>query len=365
MSKINLTEEELAKLLEAVNGGFEPPREIAWKLFPSLAEEIRLKGEFDFSSLNRIKIPTIEYKSKRPEGYILASANLLGQSAPLQVVRRFGEPGEDGWQNLIIQGDNLQFLKTVYLNQDPLVKDKVKGKVKLIYIDPPFATKSDFQGGDGTKSYSDKINTAEFLENLRERLIFMREALAEDGSIYVHCDWRMNSHIRLVLEEVFGTDQNRAEIIWKRASAHSDSAAFGQVHECILYFSKGKKTVWNAPLTDYEEWYVERYYRYSDEDGRKFMSGDISAKGLSGGGYRYTWKGCEGLWRCPESKMRELDEAGRVYYTQNGIPRFKRFLDEMEGRPVQSLWDDIQSVVSWAQEKEEYPTQKPEALLER
>ena len=95
------------------------------------------------------------------------------------------------------------------------------------------------------------------------------------------------------------------------------------------------------------------------------MSDNLSAKGLSGGGYEYTWKGCKGLWRCPESTMAELDAEGRIYYTTNGVPRYKRFLDEMEGRPVQSVWDDIQPVVSWSQETTGYATQKPEGLLER
>ena len=147
MAKISLTEEELTKLLEAVNAGAEPTPELAGKLFPTLTEKLGQAGKFDFETLNRIKIPTIEYAGKRSEGFILASAAALGQSAPLQVVRSFGELGADGWKNLIIQGDNLQFLKTAYLNQDPLIRDKVKGKVKLIYIDPPFATKAEFQGG--------------------------------------------------------------------------------------------------------------------------------------------------------------------------------------------------------------------------
>jgi hypothetical protein len=174
MPKINLTQEELTKLLAALNDGVEPTPELAGKLFPSLMEKLGQEGKFDFETLNRIKIPTIEYAGKRSEGVILASAIALGQSAPLQVVRSFGEPGEDGWQNLIIQGDNLQFLKTFYLNQDPLIRDKVKGEVKLIYIDPPFATRADFQGGEGVKSYSDKIESAEFIENLKERLIFRK-----------------------------------------------------------------------------------------------------------------------------------------------------------------------------------------------
>ncbi len=199
MVKINLTDEELARLLEAVNGEVEPPPELAGKLFPSLLEKLGQAGKFDFETLNRIRIPTIEYAGKRSEGVILATAVALGQSAPLQVVRSFGEPGADGWRNLIVQGDNLQFLKTVYLNQDPLIKDKVKGKVKLIYIDPPFATKAEFQGGDGTKSYSDRIDTAEFIENIRERLIYCRELLSDDSSIIVHLDDRKVHYIKTLV----------------------------------------------------------------------------------------------------------------------------------------------------------------------
>ena len=107
MSKIALTDEELNKLLEAVNGGVEPSPELAGKLFPTLIEKLGQEGRFDFETLNRIKIPTIEYAGKRSEGVILASAAALGQSAPLQVVRSFGEPGEDGWRNLIIQRSTL------------------------------------------------------------------------------------------------------------------------------------------------------------------------------------------------------------------------------------------------------------------
>ena len=150
MPKINLEEEDLKKLFEAVNEGYEPPGDLIAKLFPSFFDKLKQDSKFDFQELNRYKIPTLEYAGKRQEGVILASASILGQSAPLQVVRAFGEPGEDGWRNMIVQGDNLQFLKTVFLNQDPLIKDKVKGKVKMIYIDPPFGTKSDFVANGGS-----------------------------------------------------------------------------------------------------------------------------------------------------------------------------------------------------------------------
>jgi len=246
MSKITLTEEELTKLLGAVNAGAEPSPELAGKLFPTLMEKLGQAGKFDFETLNRIKIPTIEYAGKRSEGVILASAAALGQSAPLQVVRSFGEPGDDGWKNLIIQGDNLQFLKTAYLNQDPLVRDKVKGKVKLIYIDPPFATKSEFQGSEGTRSYSDKVATAEFLENLRERLVFLREILADDGSIYIHLDWRKVHQVKVIMDELFGDGSLQSQIIWQRHDPHNDAVSqYGRIHDTILWYSKCTKPVYN------------------------------------------------------------------------------------------------------------------------
>jgi DNA modification methylase len=198
-----------------------------------------------------------------------------------------------------------------------------------------------------------------------ERLKLMHNLLAEDGSIYVHCDWRVTAHLRIILEDIFGIGNYRSEIIWKRTSAHSDSSNYGAVQDTIHFATKSPKYIWKNPKAEYEEWYVERYYRYTDKDGRKFMSDNLSASGLSGGGYRYEWKGKVGFWRCPVTTMERLDNEGRIYYTENGIPRLKRYLEEMEGKPVQSLWDDIQPVVSWSQETANYPTQKPEALLER
>lgn len=153
-------------------------------------------------------------------------------------IRTFGDPAPDGCRNLIVQGDNLQFLKTVYLNQDPLIKDKVKGKGKLFYNDPPFTTKSDFQSKDGATSYSDKIESAEFLENLRERLIFMREALAEDGSIYLHCDWRMNGYFRILLDEVFGKEFMCNDISWCYTRPSKPAKFFPRVHDTIFFFAK-------------------------------------------------------------------------------------------------------------------------------
>lgn len=150
------------------------PEDLKYFLFPTLQEEYELS-----------------YAGKMRKEDLLADED--GTFAiPLQVDRVFNdgiyEAFEDDWRNMIVFGDNLQFLKTINENKDPIIKDKVKGKVKLIYIDPPFATQDEFQNKDGAKAYNDKKQGAEFLEFLRRRLILAREILAEDGTIYVHMD---------------------------------------------------------------------------------------------------------------------------------------------------------------------------------
>lgn len=250
MSKINLSEEDFQILQKCLNDGVEPPQELARKLFPSLY------SAFDFKTLKDSKIPTIEYQGKRSEAAILNEASAFGGGSPLQLERCFDggkinkkatqltlfkesqTEYDSNWRNLIVQGDNLQFLKTCYLNQDPIIKDKIKGKVKLICIDPPFATKSDFISSEGEDSYADKLDRAEFIENIRERCIYLRELLDSDGSIYVHLDYRMHYFIRVVFDELFGKDNFMSEIIWKRTSAHSDSKTFANVHDVILFYSK-------------------------------------------------------------------------------------------------------------------------------
>ncbi|MFA6109173.1 MAG: site-specific DNA-methyltransferase [Candidatus Latescibacterota bacterium] len=312
-------------------------------------------------------IEVIEEGRTSREGLLDAQMGLFGA--------RSKGPEESGWRNKLIWGDNL-------LVEASLLKD-FAGKVDLIYIDPPFAIGADFSFkapiGEGKaevlkeaslleqKAYRDTWSAGiqSYVAMMAQRLTVMRDLLSPVGSLYVHCDYGVNSHLRLVLDELLGPDQFRAEIIWKRTSAHSDSLTYGQVHESILFYTRLGDYIWNNPVAAYEEWYVERYYRYRDSDGRRFMSGDLSASGLSGGGYEYTWKGIKGIWRCPESTMARLDAESRIFYTENGVPRYKRYLEEMEGRPVQSLWDDIQPVVSWSDETTGYATQKPEALLER
>lgn len=244
MAKLDLAEEEKQRIIEAINNDTEPPEELMHKLFPRLAEK------YDVATLDRAKIATLEYSGKRSEAAILNQASHFDGGSPLQVERCFekgrltGETqltlfnqtqaDDTGWRNLIVQGDNLQFLKTCCQNNDPLIKDKVKGKVKLVCIDPPFATKSDFQGAGDEKSYSDKVASAEFIEGLRERLVYLRENLAADGAIYTHLDSKMTHYIKIILDEIFGKNRFLNEIIWQRTSARSDSHSYNHIHDTIL-----------------------------------------------------------------------------------------------------------------------------------
>jgi adenine-specific DNA-methyltransferase len=384
MSDINLTEQEAQTLLRCLNDRVEPPEELANKLFP------KLYAGFDFKTLNRASIPTIEYAGKRSEAAILNEASAFGAGSPLQIVRFFrggkfqkeiqqleliketGPTYETGWKNMIVQGDNLQFLKTCYLDQDPLIRGKVRGKVKLVYMDPPFATKADFEGGEGEDSYSDKVDRAEFIEQLRERLIFMRELLANDGSIYVHLDQRMSHYLKIVLDEIFGRAQFINQVIWKRQTAHSDigqgSRHLGPIHDVLLLYTRTDHFCWNMQYMPYSEEYVTSFYKHIEpETGRRYRLSDITGPGGAGkGNPYYEFMGVTRYWRFSHERMKELYREGRIVQTKPGsVPAQKRYLDEMPGVPLQDLWLDINIVAPQAQERLDYPTQKPEALLER
>lgn len=184
------------QLIDFLKQGKDIPAEYQEVLFPINHKEYELT-----------------YKGKMPKEQILAIGE-EPQSVPFQVVKTFDEKTAEEWQNLLIFGDNFQILKTIFDNKDELIKDSAKGKVKLIYIDPPFATADEFANKDGAKAYSDKIKGAEFIEFLRQRLILAKEILASDGSIYVHLDAKMSHYIKIILDEVFGKNNFQNEIVW-------------------------------------------------------------------------------------------------------------------------------------------------------
>jgi len=197
------------------------------------------------------------------------------------------------------------------------------------------------------------------------RLLELHRVLKPMGSLYLQCDPTASHYLKILLDGILGAFNFRNETIWKRTSGHSDAKRFGPVHDTIFFYTKTDNFTWNQTFQPYEQWYVEQYYHYEDSGGRRWMSDNLSASGLSGGGYEYEWKGVTRIWRCPVTTMQRLHDAGKIYYTKNGIPRIKRYLDEAKGMPTQDVWGDIQALRSWHEERLGYPTQKPVALLER
>lgn len=204
-----------------------------------------------------------------------------------------------------------------------------------------------------------------YLVMMAIRLKELHRVLKPTGSLYLHCDPTASHYLKILLDTIFGAENFRNEIVWKRQSAHSDSRGYGSVHDTIFFYVKTKDFAWNQLYQDYDPQYVDQYYRYTDENNRRFMSGDLGAAGLQGGGYEYAWKGITRLWRLPVTSMEALEKEGKIFYTRNGIPRIKRYLDEAKGMPVQDHWYDLESLRSWHAERLGYPTQKPVALLER
>ena len=204
-----------------------------------------------------------------------------------------------------------------------------------------------------------------YLVEMAVRLIELHRVLKSTGSLYLHCDPTASHYLKIVLDSIFGADNFRNELIWKRTSGHSDARGYGAVHDTLLYYTRSTAATWAETFQAYDPGYVEQYYRYRDPDGRRFMSADLTAAGLSGGGYEFEWKGVTRVWRAPRETLDRLEAAGRIFVTKNGIPRLKRYLDESKGLPVQDVWTDIEAMRSWHREKLGYPTQKPVALLER
>lgn len=225
-----MTEETRNELIRLLTSGNNIPDEYKEILFPTINKEYELS-----------------YFGKMKKEDILKDAD--GTFAvPLQKNKTFiGDSFDDDWENMLIFGDNLQLLKTIYANEDLAIKNKIKGKVKLIYIDPPFATESEFASKKGAKAYSDKVKGADFIEFLRRRLIIAREILSEDGSIFVHLDWKMSHYIKIVLDEVFGKNNFRNEIIWTYTGPGSPGMKqFNRKHDVILWYSKTDNWIFNS-----------------------------------------------------------------------------------------------------------------------
>lgn len=294
-----------------------------------------------------------------------------------------------GWTNKLIWGDNKLILSS--LKNGPLREEiEQQGGLKLIYIDPPFDVGADFsmdiEIGDDTFTKKPSIleeiayrdtwgkGADSFISMIYERLILMRDLLAEDGSIYVHCDSRVNAFIKLAMTDVFGIENSINEITWKRSDAHSDvgqgAKHLGRICDTIHFFSKNKdQNIVNMQFQPLPQSTVEKWYRHVDEKtGRHYNKADVTGPGgPQKGDPVYNWKGITRAWRYSIKKMTELDEQGLLVYSSSGQPYLKRYLDESKGVPLQDLWNDIKMIrgIHTHSEGIGYPTQKPEALLER
>ena len=211
-----------------------------------------------------------------------------------------------------------------------------------------------------------------YLVMMTPRLVELRRVLKPTGSIYLHCDPTASHYLKLAMDAVFGNENFRNEIIWKRTTAHSDVAQgarhMGRIHDTLLRYSKSKHPTWNTVYIPYDDRYIERIYRYSDPDGRKYQTQPLHAR-KPGGDTLYEWKGKlpppGRYWAFSKENMRKLDDEGRIVYSRTGVPRYKIYLDESRGRSLQDIWDDVAPVHQLPKERLGYPTQKPAALLER
>ena len=205
-----------------------------------------------------------------------------------------------------------------------------------------------------------------YLTMMAQRMVELHRVLKPSGSIYLHCDPTASHYLKLMMDAVFDAGNFRNEIVWRRSAAHSDAKACGRTHDVIFLYSKdASKFSWNKQYQEYDHKYVESHYRRKTDKGRRYRTDNLTATGLSGGGYSYEWNGVTRIWRSPRETMERLHNEGRIHYTRNGVAEYIRYLDEMPGVPIQDVWTDLPPINSQAKERLGYPTQKPEALLER
>lgn len=301
-------------------------------------------------------------------------------------------------ENTLYYGDNLEILRRY-------IKDET---IDLVYLDPPFNSNQNYNvlfkekngsqaasqirafedtwtwSQDDESVYADMVmkggKVADCLQAFRTflgpcdmlaylvmmapRLAELRRVMKPTGSIYLHCDPAASHYLKMMMDAVFRPENFLNEVVWKRTSAHNDPVRWGRIHDVILFFSKTDKYIWNPVYTAHSEEYKARF-RNIDPDGRRWADDNLTAKGLSGGGYTYEYKGVTSLWRVPPDTMKRLDAEGKLHFTKRGGIRLKRYLEDTEGTTIQDVISDIFPINSQAKERLGYPTQKPEALLER
>ncbi len=314
------------------------------------------------------------------------------------------------FENRLFYGDNLRILRNPsFIRQE---------SVALIYLDPPFKPTEKYnvlyraQSGapaaaqvraledtwhwgeaakaayydaqengpplvgrtlDAMRSVLGEADMYAYLCMMAPRLVEMRRVLKPTGTIYLHCDPAGSHYLKVLMDSVFGPENFRTEIVWKRSTAHSDTKQgrrqHGRIHDVLLFYSKSDRWTWNPVYTAYDQSYIESHYRFIEEGtGRRYRKGDLTAA-KPGGDTLYQWRGTKPYpgryWAYSKDKMEEFERQGRLVYTRSDMPEYKRYLDEMPGVPLQDVWTDIDAVNAKAAEREGYPTQKPVTLLDR
>jgi len=300
--------------------------------------------------------------------------NILKKTKPtsFEKIRTYGEEGvkkwlnRDDWNNMLIFGENLSVLKSLY------EKRKIRGNVRLVYIDPPFATDREFRSGYGesvkqfsiygAKAYSDKLVGDSFLSFLRKRLIFLREILADNGSIYVHIDWKMGHYLKVIMDEIFGEEHFINHIARIKCNPKNfERNAYGNIKDIILFYSKTDDYVWNNPQEKMSEEDIRRLFPKIDKNGRRYTTIPLHAPGeTKDGPTGQPWKGIKPPkgrhWRSPPDELTKLDEQGLIEWSKTGNPRKIIYA---EGDRIYRKCQDI-----WEFKDPAYPTYPTEKNLE-
>jgi adenine-specific DNA-methyltransferase len=348
---------------------------------PEIVKEGRKQAEKILESLegrHRVSLQTREWvlpsKDTRDSDWITAA----NRQAHL------GDEGSADWTNRLIYGDNLLAMAALLAGDEHT--PNLRGKVDLIYIDPPFDSKADYRTKvslPGVEleqkptvieqfAYSDTWSdgTASYLAMITPRLILMRELLSDTGSIYVHLDYHVSHYVKIVLDEIFGRDNFLNEIVWQRFNYHADANRFGIVHDNLLFYSKSDEYLFNKQFTELKEDYQESHFTQVDLDGKRYRLDNATAPahGKTGKAMRFGDRLIEpptgAMWRWNQENIDLLMASGKIVFTASGRPAVKRYLDESKAA-VHSLWHDIKPLNSQASERLQYNTQKPESLLTR
>lgn len=317
----------------------------------------------------------------------------IQRGMPLYEMEKQERVGKNPEGNLVIRGECVS--ACAYLKEQGI-------QVDLVYIDPPFASGADYAKQvyirrnpkvaeaiaqaeqeldiEELKSFEEKMygdvwDKEKYLSWMYENLMAIKSVMSEKASIYVHLDWHIGHYVKILMDEIFGEDNFRNEIIWQRANAHSDSKQgavhFGRMHDVIFYYALSDDSPFNMQYTPYDEAYINQYYKSIEpETGRRYWLDNLQGPGgASKGNPYYEVMGISRYWRYSQERMNSLIAEGRIIQTSPGtVPKYKRYLDEMPGKPVQDMWMDVKSLGglgSIVDERTDYSTQKPIALLER